>query len=245
MEDRETLSKPKDKVSVINTEPVIQESIYAGRHDKIDKTEYNSLGLPVNRYWLTSNEWRGQHIKNMSISKTKKRLLLNRFKIWKQEHISSFIERMAKSAAEECSIYPEIPPSLIIAQAMIESNYGLSKLAMEANNLFGHKYRGKDANKFIIAADDSPTDRFTKYKSIWFSLRVHSKILMKTYYPRIKGKPTLDKWLAALCGGMTVEKSKKWVKDGNIVYATSCMTEPCYTQKLKNIINLYNLDVFD
>ena len=247
LEKRKSVSKPltiKVETIPINFNSKTSD-IYAGRHDKVNNAKYNSLGLPKERYWLTADEWRGRHIKNMPINNTKKRLLLNRFKIWKQDHIKSFVERMGRTAAEECSVYPEIPPSLIIAQAMIESNYGLSKLAMEANNLFGHKYRGKDANKFIVAADDSPTDRFTKYKSIWFSLRVHSKILMKTYYPRIKGKPTLDKWLHALCGGVTTQESIQWVKNGNTVYATSCMTEVCYAQKLKRVIKIYNLELFD
>ena len=246
MEDRETLSKPTAKASVINTEPIIQEAIYAGRYKKVDSTEYNSLGLPVDRYWLTHKEWRGKHIKNMPINKDKKRLLLKRFKSWKKDHMESFIERMARTASEECDIYPQIPPSLIIAQSIIESNFGLSKLAVEGNNLFGHKYRGKDADKFIVIHDDDPNDRFVKYESVWFCLRAHTKgTLMKKYYTRIKGKPNLSKWLAALCGGITVEESKQWVKNGNTVYATSCMTEVCYAQKLKNIIECYNLDIFD
>ena len=249
MEERKSMIEPPNTevkaIPISFNSKTLTSEVYAGRYDACENTQYNMLGLPKDRYWLTANEWRGRHLKNMPINNTKKRLLINRFKIWKQDHIKSFVERMGRTAAEECSVYPEIPPSLIIAQAIIESNYGLSKLAMEGNNLFGHKYRGKDANKFIVAADDSPTDRFTKYKSIWFSLRIHSKILMKTYYPRIKGKPTLDKWLRALCGGMTTQESIQWVDDGNTVYATSCMTEVCYAQKLKNIIRIYNLELFD
>jgi uncharacterized protein (DUF1786 family) len=111
--------------------------------------------------------------------------------------------------------------------------------------LFGHKYRGQKEG-FIIAADDSPTDKFTRFKSEWFSLRSHSYLLMRKYRKRIKSKqPSLDEWLTALCGGMTTARSKAYVKRGNSVYATSCMTNVCYSQKLKKIINHYNLRRFD
>jgi len=69
---------------------------------------------------------------------------------------------------------------------------------------------------------------------------------MRKYRKRIDNKkPTLDDWLSALCGGMSVAKSKAYVKRGNSVYATSCMTNVCYAQKLKRIIKHYNLKRFD
>ncbi len=220
--------------------------VYAGRTDKAEIAEYNSLGLPKDRYWMSSSEWHGKHIKNMPINNAKKKLLLTRFKTWKQLHIKSFIDEMLKSAVKEHETFPEIPPSLIVAQAIIETNFGLSKLAIVGNNYFGHKYRGSNPSAYIVAADDSPTDRFTKYKSTWFSLRHHTRnVLMKLYYPRCKGESDLNSWLNALCGAMTAEKSKKFVSKGNYVYATSCMTEVCYAQKLKNIIETFNLDIFD
>ena len=221
------------------------EYIYAGRHDK-SYSEYNSLGLPKDRYWLTSSEWKGKHIRKMNINNTEKRLLLNRFKMWKENHKKTFVQEMLKAAVEECKVYKQIPPSLIVAQAILESNFGLSRLAIDGNNYFGHKYRGKDVKKFLVAHDDSPTDRFTKYRSTWFSLRAHTKgLLMKRYFRRIKGTPTLNKWLAALCGGMTTGESKKFVENGGTTYATSCYKGVCYVEKLNNLIKNYNLDIFD
>ena len=64
---------------------------------------------------------------------------------------------------------------------------------------------------------------------------------MGKYRKRIKGTPTLDKWLEALCGSMTASGSREYRAAGGQVYATSCMTEVCYAQKLKNIINTFNL----
>ncbi len=220
--------------------------VYAGRDDEVKDTEYNSLGLPVDRFWLTRNEWQGRHIKKMSLNNAKKRLLMQRFKVWKRNHMQEFIDEMLRAAVKEHETFPQIPPSLIVAQAIIETNFGLSKLALQGNNYFGHKYRGKDTTKFLIAADDSPTDKFTKYKSTWYSLRHHTRnVLMRLYYPRCKGESDLNSWLNALCGAMTAKESKKFVKKGNYVYATSCMTTKCYSLKLKSIIETYNLDIFD
>lgn len=222
-----------------------EEDVYAGRTDRSPECEYNSLGLPKSRYWLTAREWRGSHLRTMKASTQEKRLIMGRFKTWKACHITEFIEHMGRAAQEECKIFPEIKPSLIVAQSLIESNFGLSRLAIQGHNLFGHKYHGQKEG-FIVAADDSPTDKFTRFKSEWFSLRSHSYLLMRKYRKRIDNKkPTLDDWLSALCGGMSVAKSKAYVKRGNSVYATSCMTNVCYAQKLKRIIKHYNLKRFD
>ena len=43
--------------------------VYAGRSETAEDCEYNSLGLPKERYWLTSREWRGAHLKTMKASR--------------------------------------------------------------------------------------------------------------------------------------------------------------------------------
>jgi hypothetical protein len=122
------IKKPK-AVSVVHKKIVDREpEVYAGRFDEVKKATYNSLGLPEDRYWLTSKEWHGKHIKNMPINNAKKRMLLTRFKTWKKLHIKSFIDEMLRAAIEEHKTFPEIPPSLIVAQAIIETNFGLVSL---------------------------------------------------------------------------------------------------------------------
>ncbi len=218
--------------------------IYAGRFDSvtISKTKFEGEGstykylwngTPRHRQWLTYNEWRGKHCRSNKQRKA--------FRKWKKREMNSFIDYMCMAAVDECTVFPDIPPELIVAQAILESNFGKSRLAVEGNNLFGHKYRGKNKHMFIVAADDSPYDRFTKYRSLWFSIRNHTKLLMRKYRKRISRKPTLNRWLYALCGGMTVEQSKRWRAKGHSVYATSCMTEVCYSQKLRSVINVYSL----
>lgn len=225
------------KISLVDTQ-----AVYAGRYDtvptnstkvKSNKSKYFKNGSPIGRNWLTLDEWKGNHCKSFAQRKA--------FKKWKRHQIDSFIEYMSQAAVVETRVFPDIPPELIVAQAILESNFGKSKLASQANNYFGHKYRGNNANLFVVAHDDSPYDKFSIYRSTWFSLRGHSHLLMNKYRKRISGKPTLNNWLYALCGGLTAEQSKEWRDKGNTVYATSCLTDVCYSQKLKSIINIYSL----
>ena len=244
------MGNPKDKEMLFEfayklseTEKIIKESsdvydktiLRALGTDSIpqSKNKYQWNGTPRHRQWLTYNEWRGKHCRSNKQRKA--------FRKWKKREMDSFVDYMCMAAVDECKIFPDIPPELIVAQAILESNFGKSRLAVEGNNLFGHKYRGKNKHLFLIAADDSPNDRFTKYRSLWFSIRNHTKLLMKKYRKRISHQPTLGRWLYALCGGMTVAQSKRWRVKGNSVYATSCMTEVCYSQKLRNVINVYSL----
>ena len=214
----------------------VKTEVYAGRFEQADATKYNLLGLPENRLWMSQSEWKGKHIDNT--------LVKIRFKVWKKFHIKEWTEHMLLEAVKESKVFPDIPPSLYVAQMILESNYGLSKLANVGNNLYGHKYRGQKLG-YLVMADDSENDKFQKFKSQWYSMRSHSYLLMGMYRKRIKGKPNLNKWLVALCGSMSAQESKKFVKAGNRVYATSCMTETCYAQKLNNIIKRNNLDRYD
>lgn len=231
------ISEPKPKTYITNVDTNL---IYAGRFDTIpnptgvgESSIYMWNGVPKDRQWLTYNEWKGNHCYNKKMRKA--------FKKWKRSEIDSFIEFMCIAAVEESEVYCDIPPELIVAQSILESNFGKSRLSVQANNLFGHKYVGSNPNMFLIAADDSPKDKFTKYRSFWFSIRNHSKLLMRKYRQRIDGEPNLDNWLYALCGGMTSEQSKAFRAKGNSLYATSCMTDVCYSKKLKTIINNFSL----
>lgn len=209
------------------------EEVYAGRYDNVANSSYDMMGMPTDRKWLTGKEWRGEHVTDPAQR--------SRFKMWKALHMREFIDYAMHLAEEEVKVYPDIPKELIVAQAIIESNFGMSRLSVEGNNLFGHKCHNC-TGKYLVAHDDSPTDRFQIKKTKWHSVRAHSKLLMGMYRKRIKGKPTLKKWYKALCGCETVKGSDRFVKKGNRVYATSCFKKPGYIAKLKKIIKLYKLN---
>jgi len=214
--------------------------IFAGRHDKKPtKTKYNLSGLPVGRKWLTAREWKGRHIRNNDV------VTRSRFKSWKQIHIETFVRFFGQEIQKEVNDnFPDLCASVIIAQAIIESNFGLSRLAVEGNAIFGHKHKSKKG-KFIVAHDDSPTDRFSVYPSQWFSIRAHSHLMNDKYKKRIVGNYNQKNWLIALCGAMTPKASRKYHESGHFLYATSCMTPVCYSEKLRRIINQYDLTRFD
>jgi len=159
---------------------------------------------------------------------------------------AEFVRLVAHLAVEESArLDGKIPASLIVAQAILESNYGKSRLATKANNYFGHKWRRGHGNGWILANDDAPNERFTKYPSRWSSFRSHSKMLMgDLYYGRLKGEPTLENWLDALCGNANSVESKRFVKRGGQVYATACYNS-CYACKIRDIVDKWNLERLD
>jgi hypothetical protein len=157
---------------------------------------------------------------------------------------AEFVRQLAYMAIEESARLDwQVPPSLIVAQAILESDYGKSRLAKKANNFFGHKWRGK--GKYLLANDDAPNEKFTKYASRWASVRAHTELLMGPLYKgRLKGAPTLEHWLDALCGRSNSVESKKFVKRGGRVYATACYNS-CYSCKVRTLVENWSLHKLD
>jgi flagellum-specific peptidoglycan hydrolase FlgJ len=219
------------------------EFVHATRKDKSIETTYSKVGTPTTRKWLTVSEWQGKHLTDS----TSKSL----FKTWKLNETIKFVDYIKLAAKNESSVpeYNKIPPSLTAAQAIIESMYGKSRLAVDANNIFGHKcFTCQDS--FIIAHDDDPNDRFSIKQNKWYSLRDHSKMLMRLYYPRLKNKsnPDIRDWLDALCNcgrELDVKKALEAKKQGKYSYATSCYTGEGYAVKIMKYIKLHKLNELD
>jgi LysM repeat protein len=70
-----------------------------------------------------------------------------------------------------------IPASITLAQGMIESDYGRSRLAREANNHFGIKCHSDWTGQRIYHHDDSRDECFRKYTNAEESFRDHSEFL--------------------------------------------------------------------
>ncbi len=92
-----------------------------------------------------------------------------------------YVMRFYKTAIAEHKKYG-IPASVKLAQGLLESASGQSTLSKKTNNHFGIKWTPNCNLKYVVAKDDSPTDRFRVYKSAWFSYRDHSKFLMMDRY---------------------------------------------------------------
>jgi LysM repeat protein len=122
-----------------------------------------------------------------------------------------------------------IPASITLAQGMLESNYGNSTLATEANNHFGIKCHSSWRGKKIYHDDDRRNECFRKYDNPYESYRDHSVFLTdsRRYNFLFDYKPTDYKaWARGL------------KKAG---YATS----PTYAEKLIQLIERYKLYKYD
>jgi flagellum-specific peptidoglycan hydrolase FlgJ len=89
-----------------------------------------------------------------------------------------YISRFAKIAQQEEARYG-IPAAITIAQGMLESSVGRSRLARKANAHFGLKcWKGGCGDDHCLPHhDDSPDDRFRRYANAWLSYRDHSEFL--------------------------------------------------------------------
>lgn len=72
-----------------------------------------------------------------------------------------------------------VPAAITLAQGIVESGAGTSKLTKRSNNHFGIKTDGKDG-KFVYAKDDDPgLSKFKKYNSALESYIDHSRFLRR------------------------------------------------------------------
>lgn len=74
-----------------------------------------------------------------------------------------------------------IPASIKLAQGMLESDCGNSRLAVEANNHFGIKCKRDWSGETILHDDDAKNECFRKYRSAEESYLDHSEFLDKSW----------------------------------------------------------------
>jgi LysM repeat protein len=84
-----------------------------------------------------------------------------------------------------------IPASITMAQALLESDNGNSKLAKRANNHFGVKCGGLWEGKTFHQNDDTNNECFRKYEDVEESYKDHSAFLQRDRYKELyKLSPT-------------------------------------------------------
>jgi flagellum-specific peptidoglycan hydrolase FlgJ len=91
---------------------------------------------------------------------------------------AAYIEQYAQLAIAEQQKFG-IPASITLAQGLLESNAGESKLARNTNNHFGIKCFSRKCKRGHCKnfTDDSHKDFFVQYPNVWSSYRAHSKFL--------------------------------------------------------------------
>ena len=90
---------------------------------------------------------------------------------------SQYIELFKNIAIDQMRRY-NIPASITLAQGIVESGNGNSRLARKGNNHFGIKCHGWKGEE-IYADDDKPNECFRKYPNLMGSFEDHSKFLHK------------------------------------------------------------------
>jgi hypothetical protein len=124
----------------------------------------------------------------------------------KKQRVQSYLARYAPSARDEMKRHG-IPASITLAQALLESNAGDSKLAVNSNNHFGIKCRTKCLGCTCRNyGDDTRYDMFRVFDSVAESFAEHSRLLNTPRYAKLKkhGKD-YRKWAHGLkaCGYAT------------------------------------------
>lgn len=144
------------------------------------------------------------------------------------EEVSVFIDHYKGIARSQMKKHG-VPASIALAQALIESRAGKSKLAVQNNNFFGIKCFSKSCKRGHCTnfTDDTHKDFFRKYAYIEDSWQDHSLFLKRPNYKHLfeYGKD-YKKWAWGLKGAG---------------YAT----DPSYAVKLIEIIERYDLHKFD
>ncbi|MFN4083840.1 MAG: LysM peptidoglycan-binding domain-containing protein [Bacteroidia bacterium] len=92
--------------------------------------------------------------------------------------VQQYIEMYSAVAVQEM-LRSRIPASIKLAQGVLESGNGNSRLAREANNHFGIKCKSTWTGPVMYEDDDAPQECFRKYESAIDSYRDHSDFLMK------------------------------------------------------------------
>mgnify|MGYP001244125904 CR=1 FL=1 len=151
---------------------------------------------------------------------------------------SKFVLSISKQAVRAGHKYG-IFPSVILAQACIESNWGQSELAYKDNNYFGIKgsFHGNSVNysttEYYSTGKTAINANFAKYPSIQAGINANAYLIRNgvNWNPRIY--------------------SGAWRANAKTFYqATNCLgenyaTSPVYAKTLDKVIQVYDLNQFD
>ncbi len=143
-----------------------------------------------------SKKWKSSDFKNLSFvldpSMANVKSVDDEIVKEKLKTCRKYIERFAATAISEMKQY-SIPASITLAQGLIETDAGSSRLATDSNNHFGIKCRSKCRHCTCRNySDDDVYDMFRVFDTAWESFREHSKLLQIDRYKHLKKLGTAD-----------------------------------------------------
>lgn len=139
-----------------------------------------------------------------------------------------YLEKYARYAVEEMH-RSGVPASITLAQGMLESNYGRSELAINANNHFGIQCHSSWNGDKYKKMDAGQMRDFRKYETVLGSYHDHSQFLSGN--KRYKALFELDP-----------SDYKGWA---NGLQKAGYAEDPSYAAKLISVIERYGLDKYD
>lgn len=122
-----------------------------------------------------------------------------------------------------------VPASITLAQGILESQNGNSRLAREANNHFGIKCKTGWTGKTIIANDDTEGECFRAYESALESYKDHSNFLR-------------ENWRYSECFKLERTDYAGWAEG---LRKAGYATNPKYNTLITGIIDRYMLHQYD
>ena len=152
---------------------------------------------------------------------------------------TQFIEQLIEPAMQNYA-QSGILPSITIAQAILESNWGTSELAQEANNLFGIKvgvgWTGEELTYRTLEYHDVwIDDAFRKYDTWQASIDDHADFLLQNPRYQIAGVFEAKTYRTQAQALQDAGYSTAQDEEGNFVYA----------KRLGELIRQYNLQLID
>ncbi|MDR1113152.1 MAG: glucosaminidase domain-containing protein [Bacteroidales bacterium] len=147
---------------------------------------------------------------------------------YSDKDVRAYVDQYSMLAVQKMKEY-KIPASITMAQAILESACGTSRLAREGNNHFGIKCHKEWNGDTLHKNDDSLDECFRKYDKVEESFDDHSLFLTTRY--RYNALFQLD-----------IMDYKAWARG---LKAAGYATNPQYPTLLINLIERYQLSGLD
>lgn len=141
---------------------------------------------------------------------------------------TAYIEQYYEMAQTQMTRYG-IPASITLAQGLIESGAGKSRLATKGNNHFGIKVSGNWTGPYMLQTDDAPNEKFRVYPNAAASYEDHSRHL------------TTNRRYADLFK-LERDDYKGWARG---LKRAGYATNPRYADMLIGVIEQYGLTKYD
>lgn len=148
-----------------------------------------------------------------------------------KEAQQKFIVKLSKPAIKSYNKNKEVLPSIVIAQAVLESDWGTSGLYLNANNPFGIKgdYNGESIRyktaEYVKGKRVYEVANFRKYPDLQAAIDDHNYLISKRFIKRT------DLY--------------SFRKQANLIQKNAYATDPDYAKKVIGVIVKNNLRKYD